>query len=88
MCTSGFGDRIYTQTESVSLFNVTQPNRSAISQHMVRRVDAKFRKFGNVCDIKKSGRNLANEDDELHVLLTVQEGPEMVIAEVGSKVHS
>lgn len=34
LCTSGFGDRIYTQTESVSLFNVTQPNRSAISQHM------------------------------------------------------
>lgn len=80
----GFGERMRTQQEVVELFNETHPGRRPISQSMVSNIESKYRNFGHVRDLPKSGRPSKSEEDQLNVLLTIQDNPHSTLNQVAS----
>jgi predicted DNA-binding protein YlxM (UPF0122 family) len=82
LCMIGYGDRMRTQAEVVHLFNATHPDLPPINQSMVSRIEAKFREFGHVRDLAKSGRPSPPEDQQLNVLLAVQENHHSTLREI------
>ncbi|KAJ8960447.1 hypothetical protein NQ318_013731 [Aromia moschata] len=85
LCTIGFGDRMCTQKEVVELFNKTHPAiLLTICQSMVSNIESKYRNFGHVRDIPKSGRPSKSEEDQLNVLLAIQENHHSTLNQLAS----
>lgn len=71
----GCGDKTRTQKQVCEIFNTKYPDRR-ISQSTVSRIENKFREFGNVTDIPKSGRKrILDDEKKLDVLLDIQDNP-------------
>ncbi|KAJ8954544.1 hypothetical protein NQ318_000778 [Aromia moschata] len=71
----GCGDKTRTQKQVCEIFNTKYPDRR-ISQSTVRRIENKFRGFGNVTDIPKSGRKrILDDEQKLDILLDSQDNP-------------
>lgn len=87
LCMIGYGDRMRTQTEVVHLFNGTRPDLPPISQSTVSRVEAKFREYGHVRDLPKSGRPSLPEDEQLNVLLAVEENHHSTLTGIASNCN-
>ncbi|KAJ8954440.1 hypothetical protein NQ318_011116 [Aromia moschata] len=72
---SGCGDETRTQKQVCEIFNTKYPDRH-ISQSTVSRIENKFREFGNVTDILKSGRKrILDDEQKLDILLDIQDNP-------------
>ncbi|KAJ8957501.1 hypothetical protein NQ318_020533 [Aromia moschata] len=86
LCMIGFGDRMRTQKEvvQVELFNETHPDRHPIIQSMVSNIESKYRNFGHVRDLPKSGRHSKSEEDQLNVLLAIQENRHSTLNQLAS----
>ncbi|KAJ8961110.1 hypothetical protein NQ318_008787 [Aromia moschata] len=57
-----------------------QPDRR-ISQYTVSRIENKFREFGNVADVPKSGRKrILDDEQKLDILLDIQDKPTRHVA--------
>ncbi|KAJ8952186.1 hypothetical protein NQ318_022636 [Aromia moschata] len=68
----GCGDKKNAQA---GIFNTKYPDRR-ISQSTVSRIGNKFREFGNVTDIPKSGRKrILDDEQKLDILLYIQDNP-------------
>ncbi|KAJ8934823.1 hypothetical protein NQ318_012836 [Aromia moschata] len=71
----GCGDKTRTQKQVWEIFNTKYPDRR-ISQSTVSRIENKFREFGNVMDIPKSGRKrILDDEQKLNILLDIQDNP-------------
>ncbi|KAJ8954135.1 hypothetical protein NQ318_005729 [Aromia moschata] len=71
----GCGDKTRTQKQVCDIFNTKYPDRR-ISQSTVSRIENKFREFGNVTDIPKSGRKrILDDEQKLDILLDIQDNP-------------
>lgn len=71
----GCGEKTRTQDEVREMFNNKYPQHH-ISQSTVSRIETKFREFGTVTDLPRSGRKLLMDDDKkLNVLLDIEETP-------------
>ncbi|KAJ8948249.1 hypothetical protein NQ318_013237 [Aromia moschata] len=71
----GCGDKTRTQKQVCEIFNTKYPDRR-ISQSTVSRIENKFREFGNVTDIPKSGRKrILDDKQKLDILLDIQDNP-------------
>ncbi|KAJ8952956.1 hypothetical protein NQ318_006573 [Aromia moschata] len=71
----GCGDKTRTQKQVCEIFNTKYPDRR-ISQSTVSRLENKFREFGNVADIPKSGRKrILDDEQKLDILLDIQDNP-------------
>ncbi|KAJ8959415.1 hypothetical protein NQ318_022105, partial [Aromia moschata] len=57
------GDKTRTQKQVCEIFN-TKYHDHRISQSTVSRIENKFREFGNVRDIPKSGRKRILDDEQ------------------------
>ncbi|KAJ8940702.1 hypothetical protein NQ318_009105, partial [Aromia moschata] len=69
----GCGDKTRTQKQVCEIFNTKYPDRR-ISQSTVSRIENKFREFGNVTDIPKSGRKrILDDEQKLDILLDIQD---------------
>ncbi|KAJ8961164.1 hypothetical protein NQ318_008845 [Aromia moschata] len=67
----GCGDKTRTQKQVCEIFNTKYPDRR-ISQSTVSRIENKFREFGNVTDIPKSGRKrILDDEQKLDILLDI-----------------
>ncbi|KAJ8941598.1 hypothetical protein NQ318_012944 [Aromia moschata] len=74
-CSLGCGDKTRTQKQVCEIFNTKYPDRH-ISQSTVSRIKNKFREFGNVTDIPKSGRKrILDDEQKLDILLDIQDNP-------------
>ncbi|KAJ8954154.1 hypothetical protein NQ318_005748 [Aromia moschata] len=72
----GCGDKTRTQKQGCEIFDTKYPNRRRISQSTVSRTENKFREFGNVTDIPKSGRKrILDDEQKLDILLDIQDNP-------------
>ncbi|KAJ8960070.1 hypothetical protein NQ318_009512 [Aromia moschata] len=70
-----YGDKTRTQKQVCEIFNTKYPDR-LISQSTVSRIENKFREFGNVTDIPKSGRKrILDTKQKLDILLDIQYNP-------------
>lgn len=87
LCMVGFGDKTRTQIETAQLFNEIHPDRPPICQKMVSRIEAKFREFGHVRDLPKSGRPTRDENEQLDVLLSLEENPCTPLSHIGADLH-
>ncbi|KAJ8959214.1 hypothetical protein NQ318_022476 [Aromia moschata] len=71
----GCGDKTRTQKHVCEIFHTEYPDRR-ISQSTVSRIENKFREFGNVTDIPKSGRKrILDDEQKLDILLDIQDNP-------------
>ncbi|KAJ8962483.1 hypothetical protein NQ318_000871 [Aromia moschata] len=71
----GCSDKTRTQKQVWEIFNTKYPDQR-ISQSMVSRIENKFREFGNVTDIPKSGRKrILDDEQKLDILLDIQDNP-------------
>ncbi|KAJ8954767.1 hypothetical protein NQ318_014874 [Aromia moschata] len=71
----GCGDETRTQKQVCEIFNTKYPDRR-ISQSTVSRIENKFRAFGNVTDIPKSGRKrILDDEQKLDILVDIQDNP-------------
>ncbi|KAJ8959188.1 hypothetical protein NQ318_022450 [Aromia moschata] len=71
----GCGDKSRTQKQVCEIFNTKYPDRR-IYQSTASRIENKFREFGNVTDIPKSGRKrILDDEEELDILLDIQDNP-------------
>ncbi|KAJ8951898.1 hypothetical protein NQ318_019876 [Aromia moschata] len=71
----GCGDKTRTQKQVCEIFNIKYPDRR-ISQSTVTRIENKFREFGNVTDIPKSGmKRILDDEQKLDILLDIQDNP-------------
>ncbi|KAJ8952118.1 hypothetical protein NQ318_018453 [Aromia moschata] len=69
------GDKTRTQKQVCEIFNTKYPDRR-IFQSTVSRIENKFREFGNVTDIPKSGRKrILDDEQKLDILLDIQDNP-------------
>ncbi|KAJ8955691.1 hypothetical protein NQ318_008562, partial [Aromia moschata] len=69
------GDKTRTQKQVCEIFNTKYPDRR-VSQSTVSRIENKFREFGNVTDIPKSGRKrILDDEQKLYILLDIQDNP-------------
>ncbi|KAJ8946458.1 hypothetical protein NQ318_014446, partial [Aromia moschata] len=69
------GDKRRTQKQVCEIFNTKYPDRR-ISQSTASRIENKFREFGNVTDIPKSGRKrILDDEQKLDILLDIQDNP-------------
>ncbi|KAJ8934633.1 hypothetical protein NQ318_010443 [Aromia moschata] len=84
LCMIGFGDRMRTQKEVVEFFNETHPDRHPISQSMVSNIESKYRNFGQVRDLPKSGRPSKSEEGQLNFLLAIQENHHSTLNQLAS----
>ncbi|KAJ8962669.1 hypothetical protein NQ318_001063 [Aromia moschata] len=67
------GDKTRTQKQVCEIFNTKYPDRR-ISMFAVSRIENKFREFGNVTDIPKSGRKrILDDEQKLDILLDIQD---------------
>ncbi|KAJ8962599.1 hypothetical protein NQ318_000992 [Aromia moschata] len=67
------GDKTRTQKQVCKIFN-TKYFDCRISQSTVSRIENKFREFGNVTDIPKSGRKrILDDEQKLDILLDIQD---------------
>ncbi|KAJ8949639.1 hypothetical protein NQ318_010055, partial [Aromia moschata] len=74
------GDKTRTQKQVCEVFNTKYPDRR-ISQSTVSRIENKFREFGNVTDIPKSGRKrILDDGQKLDILLHIQDNPDCTLA--------
>ncbi|KAJ8948684.1 hypothetical protein NQ318_004472 [Aromia moschata] len=72
---TGCGDKLRTQKQICEIFNTKYLDRR-ISQSTVSRIENKFREFGNVTDIPKSGRKrILDDEQKLDILLDIQDNP-------------
>ncbi|KAJ8961820.1 hypothetical protein NQ318_021435 [Aromia moschata] len=70
----GCGDT-RTQKQVCEIFNAKYPERR-ISQSTVSTIENKFREFGNVTDIPKSGRKrILDDEQKWDILLDIQDNP-------------
>ncbi|KAJ8952963.1 hypothetical protein NQ318_006580 [Aromia moschata] len=71
----GCGDKTRTQKQVCEIFNTKYLDRR-ISQSTVSRIENKFREFGNVTDIPKSGRKrILDDEQKWDILLDIQDNP-------------
>ncbi|KAJ8960857.1 hypothetical protein NQ318_020155 [Aromia moschata] len=69
----GCADKTRTQKQVCEIFNTKYPDRR-ISQSTVSRIENKFREFGNVTDIPKSGRKrILDNSQKLDILLDIKD---------------
>ncbi|KAJ8936399.1 hypothetical protein NQ318_008511 [Aromia moschata] len=68
----GCGDKTRTQEQVCEIFNSKCPDRR-ISQSTGSRIENKFREFGNVTDIPKSGKKGTFYEHKLDILLDIQD---------------
>ncbi|KAJ8956197.1 hypothetical protein NQ318_020750 [Aromia moschata] len=68
----------------IELFNETHPDQHPISQSMVSIIEFKYRNFGHVRDLPKSGRPSKSEEDQLHVLLAIEENHHSTLNQLAS----
>ncbi|KAJ8936679.1 hypothetical protein NQ318_023146 [Aromia moschata] len=74
-CEHGCDDKTRTQKQVCEIFSTKYPDHR-ISQSTVSRIENKFREFGNVTDITKSGRKrILDDEQKLDILLDIQDNP-------------
>ncbi|KAJ8950614.1 hypothetical protein NQ318_010813 [Aromia moschata] len=80
----GCVDKTRTQQQVCEIFNTKYPDRR-ISQSTVSRIENKFREFGNVTDIPKSGRkHILDDEQKLDILLDIQDNPHQPTRQVAA----
>ncbi|KAJ8951687.1 hypothetical protein NQ318_012229 [Aromia moschata] len=80
----GCGGKTRTQKHVCEIFNTKYPDQR-ISQSTVSRIESKFREFGNVTDIPKSGTKRILEDEQkLDILLDIQDNPQKPTRQVAA----
>lgn len=77
----GCGDMVRTQQEVCTMFNNKYPEQP-ITQSTVSKIEKKFREFGTVEDLPKSGRPKINDDTKLNVFLALEENPHNSVRQV------
>ncbi|KAJ8940613.1 hypothetical protein NQ318_004537 [Aromia moschata] len=71
--TYGCGDKTRTQKQVCEICNTKYPDRR-ISQSSVSRIENKFREFGNITDIPKSGKKRTLDDEQkLDIMLDIHD---------------
>ncbi|KAJ8939863.1 hypothetical protein NQ318_017141 [Aromia moschata] len=80
----GCGDKTRTHKQVCEIFNTKCPDRR-ISQSTVSRIENKFREFGNVTDIPKSGRKrILDDEQKLDILLDIHDNPHKTTRQVAA----
>ncbi|KAJ8933305.1 hypothetical protein NQ318_005158 [Aromia moschata] len=80
----GCGDKTRTQKQVCEIFNTKYPD-CRIPQSTVSRIENKFREFGNVTDIPKSGRKrILDDEQKLDILLDIQDNPHKATTQVAA----
>lgn len=83
----GFGDRMRTQQEVCTLFNLMHPDNEPISQSTVSKIERKYREFGHVRDKPRSGRPQIDQIVKENVVLSAIEDPHVTVRQLANEYN-